>query len=77
LHHFDLYRTLEDKEIAESIKDLASDDENIVVVEWPENISDILPVDYLAIEFKYIDEDTRELGLSAHGERSTALLEAL
>lgn len=65
LHHFDLYRITEDREIAESIKDLISDSESIVVVEWPENISDILPENHLFVEFKYIDEDTRELTLSS------------
>jgi len=77
LHHFDLYRTQEDKEIAESIKDLAVEGESIVVVEWPENITGILPDDYLAIDFKYLDENERELTLTEHGNRSRVILEAL
>jgi tRNA threonylcarbamoyladenosine biosynthesis protein TsaE len=77
LHHFDLYRTVEDKEIAESIRDLVSDGDNIVVIEWPENISGILPDEYLALEFKYLDENERELTFTEHGKRSKVLLEAL
>ena len=77
LHHFDLYRTVEDREIAESIRDLVADRESIIAVEWPENISNILPADYLAIIFRYIEENERELTLVGHGKRSKELLEAL
>jgi tRNA threonylcarbamoyladenosine biosynthesis protein TsaE len=66
LHHFDLYRTMNDQEIAEGIRDLTADPEALVVVEWPENIEGILPVKYTAIDFKYIDEDTRELTIEEH-----------
>jgi len=65
LHHFDLYRTMNDREIAESIHDLVKDGESIVVVEWPENIEGITPAENLAIEFKYVDENTRELSFSS------------
>lgn len=69
LHHFDLYRTLDDREVAESIKDLSPDDDNIVVVEWPENIAGIVPENSLRVEFKYTDETTREIVLnSCHPE---------
>jgi tRNA threonylcarbamoyladenosine biosynthesis protein TsaE len=66
LHHFDLYRTMNDQEIAEGICDLASDGNNVVVVEWPENIEGILPNKYTAIDFKYIDDDTRELTIEEY-----------
>lgn len=69
LHHFDLYRTLNDREIAESIHDLTTDGENIIVVEWPENIEGILPENSLSVEFKFIDENIRELTFnSCHPE---------
>lgn len=66
LHHFDLYRTHDDQEIAEGIRDLAGDPENIVVVEWPENIAGILPQIYTAINFKYIGENEREIIIEEH-----------
>jgi len=66
LHHFDLYRTMGDQEIAAEIKDLASDGQSIVVVEWPENIAGILPEKYLAFDFKYISENEREITLEEH-----------
>lgn len=66
LHHFDLYRAHDDQEIAEGIRDLAGDPENIVVVEWPENIAGILPQIYTAINFKYIGENEREIIIEEH-----------
>jgi len=66
LHHFDLYRTQNDQEIAESIRDLASDGESIVVIEWPENIAGILPHKYTAIDFKYLGENEREITIEEH-----------
>lgn len=66
LHHFDLYRTHNDKEIAEEISDLISDGENIVVVEWPENIEGILPQKYTAVNFRYISENEREITIEEH-----------
>ena len=66
LHHFDFYRTQNDQEIAESIKDLSSDPDAIIVVEWPENIEGILPEKYTAINFKYLDENEREITVEEH-----------
>jgi tRNA threonylcarbamoyladenosine biosynthesis protein TsaE len=66
LHHFDLYRTQNDQEIRESILDLQNIPEAIVVIEWPENIRGILPEVYTAIDFKYIDENTREITVEEH-----------
>jgi len=64
LHHFDLYRTENDQEIRESILDLQNDSQAIVVVEWPENIQGILPEKHLAINFKYLEENEREITFS-------------
>lgn len=77
LHHFDLYRTPGDWEIAAEIKDLTADDNNIVVVEWPENIEGILPENYLAVEFKYLDENKRELIFESFGKQYDGILAAL
>jgi tRNA threonylcarbamoyladenosine biosynthesis protein TsaE len=61
LHHFDLYRTIEDREIELEIEDLVKDNKNVVVVEWPENISKLNNLDAISISFKYIDENIREI----------------
>ena len=77
LHHFDLYRVHNDREIAAEIRDLIADGNNTIVIEWPENIENILPEEYLAINFKYIGEDKRELIFEAKGERYEKMMEAL
>lgn len=66
LHHFDLYRAPGDNEIAEGIRDLSNDSEAIVVVEWPENIEGILPEKHLAVHFKYLDDNEREIIMEEH-----------
>lgn len=66
LFHIDAYR------LEGSDYDLGLDeylDEGIMVVEWPEYYIDYLPNEYLEIEFKYIDDDTREITFNAIGDK--------
>lgn len=77
LHHFDLYRVSEDREIREQIKDLSFDGGQVIVVEWPDNISEILPVNYISIHFGYIDENVREIVISTNSEKYKNILEKL
>jgi tRNA threonylcarbamoyladenosine biosynthesis protein TsaE len=53
----------------------ASDD--IVVVEWADRIPGLFPDDYLEIAFAHVDENRRQICLTAHGARYAALLEQL
>jgi tRNA threonylcarbamoyladenosine biosynthesis protein TsaE len=50
------------------------DAQDILVIEWPENILDTLPDDRLWIAISDQGEDSRELVLTACGSRSAALL---
>jgi tRNA threonylcarbamoyladenosine biosynthesis protein TsaE len=43
--------------------------EDIVVIEWADRILGLLPAEYIAITFDYMDEDRRRLRFMAHGER--------
>jgi len=61
LYHIDAYR------LAENPYDLGFEeyyDEGIMVVEWPEYYP-LLPSEHLDIEFKYIDDNTREITFTA------------
>jgi tRNA threonylcarbamoyladenosine biosynthesis protein TsaE len=51
--------------------------DDIVVVEWADRIPGLFPDDYLEIAFDYVDEDRREICLTAHGARYEALLAQL
>lgn len=66
LYHIDAYR-LEGNDYDLGLDELA--DEGIMVVEWPEYYVDYLPSDYIEINFKYIDDDTREISFVNHGSK--------
>lgn len=60
LAHFDVYRLNDSSELSE----IGFDDYleyPFVIIEWANIISDYLPKDTLFIEFKYIDEDKRDI----------------
>lgn len=62
LVHIDAYRL----ESAEELKKLAWDEtlanaKNIVFIEWPENVLEILPKNHMKINFKFISENEREI----------------
>lgn len=61
-YHIDLYR-LEDLKQIEGlgIKEILNDSENIVAVEWPERIKDLLPRKRYEIRFEVIDENKRKI----------------
>ena len=73
LFHIDAYR-LEGNEY-----DLGLDeylDEGVMVVEWPEYYQNYLPKEYLEINFKYIDDNTREISYVAKGDKYKELINA-
>ncbi len=53
------------------------DAQDILVIEWPENILDTLPDDRLWIAISDQGEDNREMVLTADGPRAAALLSRL
>lgn len=78
LHHFDFYRlSNSDIEISQGLNELIASKNNIIVVEWPENIKDVLPSECLRIEFEYVDDETRKISISAKGEKYEKLLERI
>lgn len=62
LYHFDCYRVKKPKEIIHlNFKEIIKNPENIVAIEWAENIKKILPKKILKIKFKFINKNTRKL----------------
>lgn len=77
LHHFDFYRLNGfDPEILEELDEISKNENNVTVIEWPDNLK-YKPSDYLSVHFNYLDENKRELRLSARGAIYEKLLEAL
>jgi tRNA threonylcarbamoyladenosine biosynthesis protein TsaE len=62
LVHIDAYR-MEDPKEAEVLRlsDLLNDPKKIIFIEWPDQLGDELPKGARRIEFKFVDETTREI----------------
>jgi tRNA threonylcarbamoyladenosine biosynthesis protein TsaE len=64
LMHIDAYRLESGHELAVlGFAELAKDPKNLIVIEWPERVADILPGDLLKINFKFINENEREIDM--------------
>lgn len=62
LIHIDAYRLEQGHELEVlGFKDLLKDPQNLILLEWPERVSDILPADIIKINLKFISEFEREI----------------
>ncbi|PCI29009.1 tRNA (adenosine(37)-N6)-threonylcarbamoyltransferase complex ATPase subunit type 1 TsaE [Candidatus Wolfebacteria bacterium] len=67
LIHIDAYR-LESAHELEVLgwDNIVSDPKNLILIEWPENVEDILEKDIQKIDFKFVSENEREINI--HGK---------
>jgi len=77
LTHYDFYRLPDAGIMADEIKEVMEDPKSVVVVEWSEVVAKVLPTDRIQMTIRPITESSREITLSAAGEKSQRLLEAL
>lgn len=62
LIHIDAYRLDHSKELLHlGWQKIISEKENLILIEWPERVADIIPKGVQNIYFKFIDESTREI----------------
>ena len=62
LIHIDAYRLEKGEEILNlNWKEICADSKNLILIEWPENVADVMPKNYIKINFKFVDENTREI----------------
>jgi tRNA threonylcarbamoyladenosine biosynthesis protein TsaE len=62
LIHIDAYRLESGKELADlGWREIAENPKNLILIEWPEKVAEILPADMKKIQFTFIDEHTREI----------------
>jgi len=62
LVHIDAYRLDNSNELLHiGWNDIVNERSNLILVEWPEKVADILPKDMTTIQFKFINENTREV----------------
>lgn len=73
LYHIDAYR------LEGSNKDIGLDEylegDGICLVEWPDYIQDILPLNYLEVSIEVIDLEKRKYQFVAHGSQYESILE--
>ncbi len=74
LYHMDVYRLLDNEDFG--VEDYFNQD-GICIIEWADLILDRLPSERLDIHFKVLDENTRVLVFTAHGERYEELCNAV
>jgi tRNA threonylcarbamoyladenosine biosynthesis protein TsaE len=61
LVHIDAYRLEEGRELQVlNFEELVENKNNLILIEWPENVKEILPEDHIKILSEFIDENTRE-----------------
>lgn len=64
LNHIDLYRIENEQDIKiMGLEDFMSDPEAITIIEWPEKMGSLLPQRRIALEFEYVDENTRKIAI--------------
>lgn len=62
LYHFDCYRIGSGKEIFDlGWEEIVMGENNIIIVEWPEKIEEVLPKNRLNLKFELIDENIRRI----------------
>ncbi len=62
LFHLDLYRLTSPEDIKSfDLEEIIANPHNLVLVEWSDRIKSILPEKRFRVDFKYIDEDKREI----------------
>lgn len=60
LIHIDAYRLDSGKELEIlNFEELVSNPNNLIVIEWPENVKEILPENHIKIYCEFIDENSR------------------
>jgi tRNA threonylcarbamoyladenosine biosynthesis protein TsaE len=64
LIHIDAYRIEKDSELLHlGWNEIIKEKENLIFIEWPENVKSIIPESAKRISFKFVDDNTREIDL--------------
>jgi tRNA threonylcarbamoyladenosine biosynthesis protein TsaE len=64
LVHIDAYRLTSGRELEVlNFEELVSNKNNLIVIEWPENVKEILPENHLKIFCEFVDETTRKFAV--------------
>ena len=60
-YHIDCYR-IESKDLLElGFKEIISQPDNIIMIEWADRVKDVLPKNTIWMKFEYLDKDKRKI----------------
>ena len=60
-HHFDTYRITTEEAIEAGFDEILSEKDSVKIIEWSENIAELLPDSRIVINITTIDETKREI----------------
>ncbi|HVA97199.1 MAG TPA: tRNA (adenosine(37)-N6)-threonylcarbamoyltransferase complex ATPase subunit type 1 TsaE [Candidatus Acidoferrales bacterium] len=62
LYHLDLYRIENESQAVDlGLEEIMGDPENVVAIEWPDKVENLLPEKRINIYFEYLGDDTRKI----------------
>jgi len=71
--HLDCYRIKGGEVLDLGWEEIIKDKNNLVLVEWPENIKEFLPKKFIQIDFEVLGEDKRKIEVSQKARKSKSL----
>jgi len=80
IHHFDLYRLESEEELYEiGFFEYVEDREAVNLIEWPDRFMEILPENYILVDFERMEgnEQERIITFSLAGERDSKVFKEL
>lgn len=77
LAHYDFYRLDDPGVMQVELHEAVHDPLVVTIIEWGDVVSHVLPNDHLTIRFEPGGENERAIELTAHGDKSRRILEAL
>ena len=61
LIHIDAYRLASGRELQVlNFEQEVANENNLILIEWPENVKEILPENHIKVYFEFVDENTRK-----------------
>lgn len=76
LYHVDLYRLDSPAQLEDIGYFDALDSGGVIVVEWGNRFPQIAPASYVFVDIRIIEDEVRELSLTAYGSRGEAIMES-
>lgn len=61
IYHIDAYRIGKEDILNLGFEEIISNPKNIVIIEWADKVSDIIPKNSLWIDFEWVDENERKI----------------